>query len=230
MGRNLDYPPVGDVGQYTLIQVYRQGPKYLNFASVGFPGLLGVLSGMNEAGLALAIHEVVDIRSPKRKFNAAGLPYALTYRLILENCQTVEEARRFLLGLERSTTTNLLIADRKQAVVFEVSPDDVLVRPAENGATCCANHYCLPENRAEQQANPYQSFERFQLLEKACGIDQKIDIGLVKKLLDATNLGPNTLQSMVFECEPLRLHLAFGPPPASKGVFRDIDLKPFLKP
>lgn len=230
LGRNLDYPPVGDIGQYTLVQVIRQGKGYLNYASVGFPGLLGVLSGINEAGLALAIHEVVDIRPPKRKFNPAGLPYALCYRMVLEQCKTIEEARNFLLSLQRSTTTNLLISDRERTAVLEVSPDDVRIRPAEVGASCCANHFCLAENKADDQANPYQSFERYAALQKGCETSGKLDIGLVKRLLHQTNLGFNTLQSMVFECDPLKLHLAFGPPPASAGPYSQLDLAPFLKP
>lgn len=230
LGRNLDYPPVGDIGQYTLVQVIRQGKGFLNYASVGFPGLLGVLSGINEAGLALAIHEVVDIRPPKRKFNPAGLPYALCYRMVLEQCKTVEEARNFLLSLQRSTTTNLLISDREKTAVLEVSPDDVRMRPAEVGASCCANHFCLAENKADNQANPYQSFERYAVLQKGCEDSGKLDIGSVKKLLHQTNLGLNTLQSMVFECAPLKLHLAYGPPPASAGPYRELNLEPFLKP
>ncbi len=230
LGRNLDYPPVGDIGQYTLVQVIRQGAGFLNFASVGFPGLLGVLSGMNEAGLALAIHEVVDIRPPKRKFNPGGLPYALCYRMVLEQCKTVEEARKFLLALERSTTTNLLISDRERTAVLEVSPDGVAVRQSEAGATCCANHFCLAENRADDQANPYQSFERYSTLQKGCNIPGKHSVQNIKEMLHSTNLGFNTLQSMVFECDPLKLHLAYGPPPSSSGPYREVDLALLLKP
>lgn len=230
LGRNLDYPPLGDIGQYTLVQVIRQGKGFLNFASVGFPGLLGVLSGINEAGLALAIHEVVDVRPPKRKFNPAGLPYALCYRMVLEQCKTVDEARKFLLGLERSTTTNLLISDRERTAVLEVCPDSVQVRPADAGTACCANHFCLAENKADDQANPYQSFERFSALQKGCAAPGKVSIAQVKELLHKTNLGFNTLQSMIFECAPLRLHLAYGTPPASTGPFRSLDLAPLLSP
>src|SRR5262245_8071973 len=52
LARNLDYPSEGYAHEYTLVTVYRPRGK-LAFASVGFPGLVGVLSGMNEAGLAL---------------------------------------------------------------------------------------------------------------------------------------------------------------------------------
>ncbi len=58
LGRNLDYPSLGYIQEYSLVTVYRPKGKHA-FASVGFPGLVGCLSGMNDAGLALAILEVM---------------------------------------------------------------------------------------------------------------------------------------------------------------------------
>ena len=49
-GRNLDYPSMGYIHEHTLVTVYRPTGKHA-FVSVGFPGLVGVLSGMNDAGL-----------------------------------------------------------------------------------------------------------------------------------------------------------------------------------
>lgn len=230
LARNLDYPPFGDIGQYTLVQVIRQGGGMLAYASVGFPGILGVLSGINEAGLALAIHEVIDLKVGKRKYNPQGLPYALCYRMVLEKCQTVDEAKSFLEKLERTTTTNLLISDRKKAAVFEVTPDKILVRPVEMGAVCCTNHFCLPDHLPDNPLNPFRSFERKNSMETIKKKNEKIGIDDMKKMLDGANLGDHTLQSIIFECEPLKVHLAYGKPPASTGPYRDLDLKPLLSP
>src|SRR5207248_2021824 len=49
LGRNLDYPTLGYVHHYSLVSVYKPcGAKHA-FASVGFPGMVGCLSGMNDA-------------------------------------------------------------------------------------------------------------------------------------------------------------------------------------
>src|SRR5204862_4896674 len=56
LGRNLDYPSLGYAHEYSLVTIHRNAGKRA-FASVGFPGLVGVLSGMNEAGLALSVLE-----------------------------------------------------------------------------------------------------------------------------------------------------------------------------
>ena len=50
-GRNADYPPRGVLDRYGLVTIFRPEGKHA-FASIGLPGLGGVISGMNEAGLA----------------------------------------------------------------------------------------------------------------------------------------------------------------------------------
>src|SRR5690349_5339223 len=57
LGRNLDYPALGLLDQYNLVTVRRPKGKH-SFVSIGFPGMVGIVSGMNDAGLALAVHEV----------------------------------------------------------------------------------------------------------------------------------------------------------------------------
>jgi hypothetical protein len=103
LGRNLDYPSLGYVHQYSLVTVYRPAGKRA-FATVGFPGLLGALSGMNDAGLSLAVLEVLDVKAPEPNFNARGTPYGLCLRTVLEECATIAEAKKKLEGMRRTTT------------------------------------------------------------------------------------------------------------------------------
>lgn len=59
MARNFDFFPLGYLHEYGLVTVYRSTrPGVKPFAAVGFPGSVGVFSGMNAAGLAIATHEV----------------------------------------------------------------------------------------------------------------------------------------------------------------------------
>src|SRR5262245_23539771 len=91
LGRNLDYPSLGYIHHYSLITVYR--PKgQLAFAAVGFPGLVGVLSGMNEAGLALGVLEVGGVKAGETPFDGKGVPYAVCLRRVLEEARTIDEA------------------------------------------------------------------------------------------------------------------------------------------
>src|SRR5262245_23208262 len=54
LGRNFDSPTFGVLNRYPLVTVYRPTGKHA-FASVILPGLIGCVSGMNGAGLCLAV-------------------------------------------------------------------------------------------------------------------------------------------------------------------------------
>lgn len=227
LARNLDYPPVGQIHKYSLVTIYRPEGKR-PFVSVGFPGLVGVLSGMNDAGLALAIHEVIDVKKGQKRFDAEGIPYALTYRMVLEECSTIEDAVNLLGRLKRTCTTNLLIADRKQVAVLEISPEKILKRPAMRGAVCCANHFCLAEHKPDEPLNPFDSFERQEFLEASQG-QGALSIEQIRQSLDTVKLGRQTLQTMVFDTEALGLWVSFSGPPSSAGPLIRLDLANALK-
>ncbi len=105
LGRNLDYPSRGYAQEYGLVTIYRPAGKRA-FVSVGFPGLLGCLSGMNASGLALAVLEVFQARLFTRRLDLRGTPYAICFRTLLEECDTVEQAlARLRECAERRCTT-----------------------------------------------------------------------------------------------------------------------------
>src|SRR5262249_58930466 len=72
-GRNLDYPSLGYAHEYSLVTIYRPKGKHA-FASVGFPGLVGSLSGINGAGLALCVLEIYSAREGGRMFAGTVTP------------------------------------------------------------------------------------------------------------------------------------------------------------
>jgi predicted choloylglycine hydrolase len=228
LARNLDYPSLGYIHKYTLVTVYRPKGK-LSFASVGFPGLVGVLSGMNEAGLALGVLEVFDSKDVT-VFNAKGIPYGLCLRRALEEARTITEAKQVLEELPRTTTINVVIADRDEVAVLEVSPTRVVRREADRGICVTTNHFCSAEQKAARPVNIDQTFERFARLEQARTATTPMTPDDLRKHLDAVNLGSLTLQTMVFEPRALRLHLAFGEVPSSRLPLRVLDLQPLLRP
>ena len=117
-GRNLDYFHFGYLHQYSLLMVYRpsgktpDGRPKRRFMSAGFPGLVGSFTGMNDAGLTIASHDVLEPNTTT-KFNPKGVPFAMAYRRILEECETVGDALKLLDDIERASITSLVIADPK---------------------------------------------------------------------------------------------------------------------
>ena len=78
-GRNLDFYTLGILDKYGLVTVHRPKGKHA-FASIGFPGIFGCISGINDAGLALAVHEVFLSKDKAPMFNPKGMPYTMCFR------------------------------------------------------------------------------------------------------------------------------------------------------
>jgi len=221
-GRNLDFYTRANLEKYSLVTVYRVKGKRA-FASIGFPGMLGCFSGMNDAGLALATHEAFFSRDEAPMFNPKGVPYTFLLRRILEECATVEEAVALLKSAERTTLFSLALADRTHCGVAEVTPKSVVLRPSQEGLCACVNQF-----RSRTLAT-FRFSPRYNKLMQA---GQLPEIGLddVAKKLHEVHQGWMTLQTMIFEPGPLRLHLAIGSCPSSALPLKRLDLAPLLKP
>ena len=134
-GRNLDFYTLGVLDRYGLITVYRPKGKHA-FATVGFPGVTGCISGMNDAGLAIAVHEVNASADGAPMLNSKGMPYALAFRRVLEECKTIEEAEKLLRQTERSTILSLALCDRQSSGCWRLLPR---TSSSAAAATACAS-------------------------------------------------------------------------------------------
>jgi isopenicillin-N N-acyltransferase like protein len=219
LARNLDFDTLGYLQDYSLVTVYHPKGKHA-FASVGFPGLVGVLSGMNDAGLTLAVLEVF-FPGHEGGFDPKGVPYAMCYRRVLEECTTVAEAEKLLRSLHRTTTTNLAICDKNGGAVFEITPKSIFVRKPEAGVCPCTNHFRSKELAGSLRCRRYAALEETGKL-PTIGVDD------LAKGLHAANQDWLTLQTMVFEPNELKLHLAIGPCPTSALPMKTLDLRPLL--
>jgi hypothetical protein len=221
-GRNLDFYTLGVLDRYGLITVHRPEGKHA-FATIGFPGVSGCISGMNDAGLAMAVHEVHASADGAPMLNPKGMPYALAFRRILEECKTIEEAEKLLHTTERSTILSLAVCDRQSCGVLEITPKNVVLRRGSDGICVNTNHF------RSESLGLWKICPRYALLSKAAAIE-KLGVADVFKKLDEVNLDRLTVQSMVFEPEPLVLHVAMGICPATKGSLEKLELKPFFRP
>ena len=219
-GRNLDWPSIGRLPEFTYVMVARPTGKKA-FASVTFPGMLGCTSAMNEAGLALAMLDVTDSKDEATYFNPQGIPTHYALRRIMEECATIEDAVELMRSIERASLLNISISDRTHAAVIEVTPKTVFVRSSENGVCLCTNEFLTPELGTRETSR------RFDILEQSLD-EEKVSVQDLWQRLDLVNQGDATLQSMVFEPTPLRLHLAFGYGPATKLKLQTVDLKPLF--
>jgi hypothetical protein len=223
-GRNLDFYTLDMLGNYSLVTVHRPKGKHA-FVSIGFPGMFGCLSGMNDAGLALAVHEVFASRDGGSMFNPKGEPYTFCFRRILEDCTTVAEAEKLLRAAPHTTLLSLSVCDPKDDAVFEVTPSNVADRRSTDGILACTNHF-----RTSELAIPLLKWcPRYQKLAQARKVD-KLDVSDVAKKLDEVHMAGLTVQTMIFEPATLKLHLAIGSCPSSALPMKTLELKPLFKP
>jgi hypothetical protein len=220
-GRTLDIAPLDILHEYSLVTVYRPAGKRA-FVAIGFPGLIGCLSGMNDAGLSLATLEVHASRDGTAQPDLSGTPYALCFRRVLEECATVEEAELLLRSMRRTTLVNLAICDTRRGAVFEITPKQVIVRRSVEEVCACTNHFRAPELATSTRCARYAILDQSREL-------ARLDLADLVKKLRAVSQGELTLQTMIFEPAALRLHLALGRGPTSERPLQVLELAPLFK-
>lgn len=123
LARNLDWPwPI--CGSETVIVSMNPGDNKHKFVSVTWPGYLGVLSGMNEKGMALASAQSGDSRN-------VGTPNPILFRTILEETSSIKKVKTFLKDKAVASSMNLVVAAKDGVIGFEFDPDREEVGPAK---------------------------------------------------------------------------------------------------
>ncbi|MBC8107816.1 MAG: hypothetical protein H7Z14_14605 [Anaerolineae bacterium] len=215
MGRNLDFPSMNIADKLSVVFVYHPGPEYqgaYEFVAIGWPGIIGVLSGMNEHGLTLANMEVN--RAPR--FPSA-MPYPLLYRTILEKCRTVDEAIALLESTPRQSANNLTLMDAAgNRAVAEIKPESIAVRRGVEGEPLLSTNH-----QRDQDTDSTGRCWRYDSL-RAASTESfgNIDVQKIESMLAAAQQKNFTIQSMVFEPSRRVMYLAFGNNAASTKFYR----------
>lgn len=138
IGRNFDFYVGDDFAQQKLVN-FVEPEQGIPFMSVSWPGMIGVASGMNKAGLT------VTINAGKSKIPlAAKTPISLLTREILQFASNIDEAIAIAKKREVFVSESILVGSAKdrKAVVIEVSPDNFGVYESPNsGRLVCTNHF-----------------------------------------------------------------------------------------
>ncbi|MFA5110991.1 MAG: C45 family peptidase [Desulfobaccales bacterium] len=139
MGRNLDYPvftePLTRLQTLFLIEPQQGQP----LASLAWPGYVGICTGINHAGVALA-----QLSAVSRDRSLKGTPAALRFRLALEQGDTVAAVAARVLQEPGTIGNNLLLCGPREALVLELSARRGSVRHPHRGVLTATNHYQSP--------------------------------------------------------------------------------------
>jgi hypothetical protein len=107
LARAFDFE-AGDVFDRDKAVYFVESPGRIPFASVAWPGLTGVLSGMNAEGVALVVHG-----GRAREARTEGIPVVFSLRDTLERAHDVDEAAAILSAQNVMVSHIVALADAK---------------------------------------------------------------------------------------------------------------------
>lgn len=138
IGRNFDFY-VGDAFAENKLVTFCHPSKGHNFVSIGWPGMIGVLSGMNEAGLTVTINAAKSAMP-----TSSATPISILTREILQYASNIEEVLAIAQKRKTFVSESILIGSAKdgRAAIIEKSPEKtVLFTGNEKDRIICTNHY-----------------------------------------------------------------------------------------
>jgi len=136
LARNFDFDGGSLFDQEKLV-VFMRPDDGIPFVSISFAGMSGVMTGLNQEGLAVALQAGAS-EAPIRP----GMPMTLIARELLQYASSLDEAEEILRQRKGFVSENVLVADGDagEAALFEVSPQQVARLPVE-GSLGVSNHF-----------------------------------------------------------------------------------------
>ncbi len=242
IGRTLSIDFGPDFEADRMVSFYYPDGKY-PFVSIGWAGLVGVVTGINARGIFVAANPAHT--DDAREADAIPLPMVL--RDVLEQADTLEQAIEILQAAELRTAAVVLIGDgvQRKAVVLEASARSGekgrLIRGEDEQAVWATDHMTREvfesdahNDRIKRTTSSGYRFERLAELlatpgsfEPADAVDLLRDRGgLANAQLGLGNRNAlenlHTTQSIVVDATSMVLWVAEGP--STLGRYRAFDL------
>ncbi|RZJ46863.1 MAG: acyl-CoA--6-aminopenicillanic acid acyl-transferase, partial [Chryseobacterium sp.] len=176
IGRNFDFY-VGDEFAKNKLVEFVEPEEGIPYMSVSWPGMIGVVSGMNKEGI------MVTINAGKSKIPmTAKTPISLVTREILQYATTIDEAIAIAKKRKVFVSESILVgsANDKKAVIIEVSPKDFGVYDVKNSSQVfCTNHFqseaYKDDKRNREQIAESHSEYRYEKLQELLLTYKKLD-------------------------------------------------------
>ena len=137
LGRNFDFYVGDDFAKNKIVLFVNPASGY-KYASVTWPGMMGVVSGMNECGLAITINAAKGAIP-----TSTAMPISLLVRHILQYAKNIDEAMDIARTCRTFVSESLLAASAHdgRAVIIEKTPDDTQLYATGSNHIICTNHY-----------------------------------------------------------------------------------------
>lgn len=200
IGRNFDFYMGEEFARNKLVMFEKPDTGYA-YVSVTWPGMTGVLSGMNVEGLTVTIN-ASKLETP----SMSASPISILTKEILQYASDIDEAVRIAASRQTFVSESILIGSAKdgRAAIIEKTPSEMAVYDPASGNPdihhiICTNHYqstTFRDNPVNQDnirmSDSMWRFRRVeQLLESAGALtpEKAVQILRDKKGLDGEEIG-----------------------------------------
>lgn len=240
VGRNFDFYVGDDFAKNKVVLIMEPDEGY-KFISISWPGMMGVLSGMNEEGLTVTINAAKGAIP-----TSSAIPISLLTRQILQYASTIEEAFAIAQEYETFVSESILIASAKDgyAAIIEKTPKQISLFEEDKNVTkiVCTNHYQseMFEDDEHNKVNiansdsPYRHKRLNELLDEKSPLtpDDAVDILRNRYGLGNSDIGLSNEKSLnqfiahhsvVFKPNDLKMWVSTSPWQLGEYVCYDLD-------
>ena len=220
-GRNFDFLKGNSLQN---LVTFFEPDKGNSFVSIGWPGMIGVVSGMNNEGLTVGI-----LTAYSKDVSFDGMPSCFLMRKVLQYADNIEEAEEIIIKSSRTGPNIIFLADKKGALIIECSATKYALRKPQGGLLYSSNHFLSPiyekDRKRRKALESGESETRYKRMEKLLKENYgqiNIEYG-IKLLRDDIVLKENTLHSVIFLPQTLDFLTTQGP--HASGNFIKFHLK-----
>ncbi len=137
IGRNFDFWVGDDFAKNKVVTIMEPDKGY-KFLSIGWAGMSGVLSGMNEKGLTITMNAAKSSPPVRSK-----TPISIIAREILQYASNIEEAYIIASKRDAFVSESLLIGSglENRAAIIEKSPDNTRLFTTQGELIISTNHF-----------------------------------------------------------------------------------------
>jgi hypothetical protein len=214
VGRNLDWFDLGKLHEHGVV-VVRHPDEGRAFLSCGYPGLPGVLTGMNADGVFTA--DLVQYTRAKSAPREDGIPVMSLQRLVLERCATAQQAAALIESSPRTVAQNYIVADATSALFVESDAAGARRRAPVNDTLAGTNWAGEERGRAR---GDMRFGNLCRCLDNRSG---SVGVSEIEAALGAANLGQLSVMSVVARPASRSIRVSTGTIPACKGPFVQLD-------
>ena len=229
--RNFDFYFGDDFAKEKVLLMIQPDSGYA-FVSYSWPGMMGVVSGMNEEGVAITIN--ASMSSPP---TSAKLPISILIRETLQFSKNLEEAVHYIKSKKIFVSESIMIssANDNKTIIIEKTPDKTDVFE-DHELIICSNHFQSPTfindsiniKNIENTDSKHRYNRVNELIQKKSILDVKTSIEILrdKKGLNNKNIGlgnPHAINQLLAHhgivFEPNKKNIWISTPPYQLGDF-----------